>query len=163
MHFDSIMLCRQSAEQQRRVRTCLRATVESRRLFAIILPSLALTLPLLLSGCDNGGDANRYHVSGTVTFNGNPVPQGSIQFLPDSVKGNEGPATNANIVDGRYDTTVSGRGTVGGAHIVVINGFDGQSRPEDELPFGKPLFTEYRTSVDLPQSTGETVNFEVQP
>ncbi len=127
------------------------------------VPLGALWMMLIIGGCGSESGPTRYHVSGTVTHSGTPIPQGVIQFLPDSAKGNEGPAVNANIVQGKYDTTVSGKGTVGGAHVVVINGFDGEARPADELPLGKPLFGEYRTNVDLPQSTGETVNFEVQP
>lgn len=126
-------------------------------------PMAALLLTLLSGGCGSPEGLMRYDVSGTVTHNGTPVPQGVIQFLPDSTKGNQGPAANANIVDGKYDTSVSGKGTIGGAHVVVINGFDGNARPDEELPYGKPLFPEFRTSVDLPLSAGETVNFEVQP
>lgn len=135
----------------------------SRVLLPTCVPMAALLMTLLVGGCGSQDGLMRYDVSGTVTHNGNPVPQGVIQFLPDSTKGNEGPAANANIVQGKYDTSVSGKGTIGGAHIVVINGFDGEARPDEELPYGKPLFPEFRTNVDLPQSTGETVNFEVQP
>lgn len=123
----------------------------------------ASVLMMVLAGCGGDGGPGRYDVSGTVTYNGQPVPEGVIQFRPDSSKKNNGPAVNANIVDGKYDTSDSGKGTVGGPHIVIIRGYDGNARPEDELPHGMPLFGEYTTSAELPKSRGESVNFEVEP
>jgi hypothetical protein len=135
----------------------------AKRLCVAALPLAAATI-LAAAGCGGGSsDVPRFNVSGTVTYKGQPVPDGVIQFLPDSAKGNDGPATNATIVNGSYDTATSGRGTVGGPHIVIIQGFDGQARPEDELPYGMPLFDDYRSHVDLPESDGEVMNFEVQP
>lgn len=123
----------------------------------------ASLLIMVIAGCGGDSGPPRYDVSGTVTYNGQPVPEGVISFRPDGSKGNEGPAANANIIDGKYDTSVAGKGTVGGAHVVIIRGFDGEARPDDELPHGKPLFSEYTTNVDLPKSQGETIDFDVQP
>jgi hypothetical protein len=133
---------------------------QSSRAVAMLASSLLFSA---VAGCGGQSGPARYDFSGTVTYNGQPVPEGAIQFLPDASKGNEGPATNANIVQGKYDTALSGKGPIGGEHIVIINGFDGKARPEDEMPYGSPLFPEYRSTVDLPKTSGETVNFEVQP
>ncbi len=117
-------------------------------------------LPMV--GC--GGDAAgvpRYDVAGTVNFNGQPVPQGTIQFRPDASQGNSGPAGDADIVDGRYDTASVGNGTVGGPHEVIITGFDGKANLDEELPLGMPLFSDYSTKADMPKTAGETVDFEV--
>jgi hypothetical protein len=82
-------------------------------------------------------------------------------FRPDTTKGNSGPAGDADIVDGRYDTATAGHGTVGGPHEVIINGFDGNAKPEEELPFGNPLFSDYSTTADMPATAGGTVDFDV--
>lgn len=113
---------------------------------------------LLLAGCGGPGDVDRFDVSGTITFEGAPVPAGTISFLP--APGNSGPGGTATIQDGAYNTAVDGQGPTGGPHRVVITGFDGNADPANEMPYGKPLFTEYSTEVDLPKQA-TTQDFEV--
>jgi hypothetical protein len=60
---------------------------------------LLAVLPLLvMSGC--GGPDNRAEVSGSISFNGQPLASGSISFVP--AEGNKGPSSGGSIVDGRY-------------------------------------------------------------
>lgn len=128
------------------------------RLCGVVAP--LVILPMV--GCGDGAaGVPRYDVAGTVTFNGQPVPQGTIQFRPDASQGNSGPAGDAEIVDGRYDTASVGNGTVGGPHEVIITGFDGKADPDQELPLGMPLFSDYSTKADMPKTAGGTVDFEV--
>src|SRR3954447_10861772 len=116
----------------------------------------ALPLAAVLVGC---GGERVYHVSGTVTYQGKPVPVGNIVFEPDPSAGNKGPAAFAKIKDGHYDTSLGdARGTVGGPHLVRIQGRDGIAR--GELINGMLLFRDYNTKVDLPKKSGEQ-NFEV--
>jgi hypothetical protein len=122
--------------------------------------AVALLIPLavVLAGC--GGEKS-YHLSGTVSFQGKPVPAGHIVFEPDASAGNSGPAAFAKIKDGHYDTRIlDGRGTVGGPHLVLIHGRDGI--PRGELLNGLPLFRDYNTKVDLPKANGKQ-DFEVTP
>jgi hypothetical protein len=103
---------------------------------------------MLLAGCSRG--PTRYDVSGAVTYQGRPLPAGVIFFTPDIRRGNDGPQGYAIIKEGRYDTTdPGGKGVFGGPHTVRIEGFDG--KPGNELPLGKPLFTDYQTDVDFPK------------
>jgi len=102
---------------------------------------------LLLLGC--GGPA-RYRLTGSVTFNGQPVPAGQILFEPDAAAGNKGPAGSAFIVDGKYDTGKFG--VVGGKYIITINGSDKGG--------AKPLFTGYQVKEELAQQAG-TKDFTV--
>ena len=60
--------------------------------------------------------------------------------------------SEAAIRDGRYDTSESGNGFVGGPHIVRISGFDGVA-PNDDAPYGRPVFLGYEETADLPEGT----------
>jgi len=116
----------------------------------------AALLAVVLAGC---GGERVYPLSGTVTYQGKPVPTGNIVFEPDAAAGNKGPAAFATIKDGHYDTRDgASRGTIGGPHLVRIQGRDGI--PRGELLNGMPLFRDYNTTVDLPKKSGEQ-NFEV--
>jgi hypothetical protein len=88
-----------------------------------------------------------YRVSGNVTYAGKPIPKGLIFFDPQA----EGPQGFANIVDGKYDTTVQGKGVRGGAYNIRVNGFTGIEK--NEAPFGDALFPEYNHigTKDLPK------------
>ena len=114
--------------------------------------SVCWCVSMLIAACVgcSSSDVTRYDVSGTVTFDGQPVPSGSITFQPAT--GNEGPGGIANIKDGKYDTAKEGKGPTGGPHHVTISGYDGNADPGNELPLGRPLFDAYRTEVDLPKA-----------
>ena len=109
-----------------------------------------------LIGC--GGD-DRIDISGTVIFNGKPVPAGRIYFTPDLSKGHDGPQGYAEILDGAFDTSKEGKGPRGGPTIVTIHGYDG-AKEIDSGSQGNPLFLDYHVSIDLPAAT-TTQKFEV--
>lgn len=108
-----------------------------------------LAAVFLTAGCGGPTGPERYQVSGSVQYEGKPVPVGTIVFEPDSSKGNSGPACYAQITAGRY-MSESGKGVIGGPHVVRIDGADGV--PADEMPQGQPLFPEYQTTIDLPKA-----------
>jgi hypothetical protein len=71
-------------------------------------------------GCgDDTGLARRYPVSGTVTYNGNPVEKGRIDFIPAQA---EGRAASGQIADGRYSltTAIPGDGALPGPYKVTV-------------------------------------------
>lgn len=106
---------------------------------------------LAAAGCGGQEGPKRYHVSGQVTWQGNPVPAGTVTFTPDVRKGNSGPQGAAPIRNGRYDTRdAGGRGTTGGPQIVSVRGFDG-SPPTETDPLGRQLFAEHQAEHDLPK------------
>jgi len=117
-----------------------------------VLGALALTA----SGCQDG--LKRVRVSGSVTFQGKPVPYGNVVFEPDKSKGNSGPQGYATIKDGRFDTGLAG-GTAptSGPQVIAIEGY-----PElgNEDPKKGRLVFNHRTSADL---TGKemTLDFDV--
>jgi hypothetical protein len=121
---------------------------------------LAVALACLNAGCQRPEEGPpRFHLSGTVTYDGKPVPKGFINFNP--AEGNSGPASGAPIVDGKYETP-KGKGIIGGPHIVIITGSDGIPYEEsgETVEGGKQLFPRYQTTVDFPKEDGEK-NFEV--
>jgi hypothetical protein len=110
----------------------------------------------VFGGCERGGGGpKRYTVTGTVTFRGQPVPCGRIDFEPDTERGNSGPFGTAEIRQGQY-TTARNRGVVGGPHLVRILGSDGvplKVADEGSIdPRGTRLFREYTENIDLPRS-----------
>ncbi len=111
----------------------------------------------LVTGCGGSDGPPRYDLSGKVDYGGKPVPAGRIALEPDGAKGNSGPPAYAEIKDGRY-ATPGGKGSVGGPHRVRITGFDGQG--SGESPEGARLFSEYRTTAELPKEDG-TLDFGV--
>jgi hypothetical protein len=90
----------------------------------------------------------RYHLSGTITFNGQPIPKGAILFDPDLATGHDGPQGFANIENGQFDTKKGGVGHCGGKVMLRIHGGDGTAVPE--LPFGNALFSETMVPLELP-------------
>ena len=65
------------------------------------LPLLLIVLVAAIAGCD--GSTSLYRVTGEISWQGAPVEDGQINFLPED--GNVHPTT-AKIVNGRYDARV---------------------------------------------------------
>lgn len=116
------------------------------------LVTTLLVAMVFIAGCSRTDGPERYKVSGSVQFKGQPVPAGTIIFEPDPSKGNSGPASYAQIKEGRY-ATERGQGCVGGPCLVRIAGADGV--PVGDLSDGKALFPEYRTAVELPKAASK--------
>jgi hypothetical protein len=74
-----------------------------------------LLTALALAGC--GGSDDRLAVSGTVNFNGSPLDQGSIQFIPTGPGGTPGGSV---ITDGKFSIPRE-RGLRPGKYRVVIS------------------------------------------
>ena len=117
----------------------------------------ALVAAVALAGC---GDAEKlYDVSGTITFEGKPIPKGLIFFDPE--KGTPGTQGFANIEQGKYDTSNpgAGKGIRGGKYSVRVSGFDGVQAPE--APFGKFLFPEHEFKKEF-ASEKQTFDYDVK-
>lgn len=111
----------------------------------------------LTVGCGGSGSTvERFDYSGTVVYEGQPVPRGFVTFAPDTEAGNSGPGGGAPIHNGMYSTKKNGKGIVGGPHSVRIIGYDGvpTTMEGEELADGKPLFPPYETKLDLPKQDG---------
>jgi hypothetical protein len=78
-------------------------TVFTRRIFVILAASGAMVIASC--GRDEEAFGKRYPVSGTVTYNGQPLEKGTISFVPDKGAG----ATGA-IEKGSYTLSTGGEG-----------------------------------------------------
>jgi len=114
-------------------------------------------LAVVCAGCGKSGPT-RYDISGKVSYNGMPVPAGTISFDPE---GQETGGGFASIENGQYDTAKGGRGHLGGQHKVTIAGTTGKRlNPNDPDSGMQTLFLPYESSADLPTSKG-AMDFEV--
>jgi hypothetical protein len=131
----------------------------SRRAAAVSLGGLYLWAAL---GCDRGGPT-RYDVSGTITFNGSPIPAGQIVLNADHQAGNKGPQGRAGIVNGQISIE-DDMGTVAGPQWLQISGYDGQSYKDNEglTRIGKELFPRAYKQVELPKRDMK-LNIRVTP
>jgi hypothetical protein len=120
--------------------------------------AFAVAALFIATGCGSG-EPKLFEISGTLTFEGKPIEAGVIHFEPDAVKGNKGVAGYAEIHGGKYDTAKKGKGVLGGAYSIRINGFDGKVGPE--APFGSALFPEYTEFRDL-KSENQTLDINVK-
>jgi len=93
---------------------------KSRLLFMTAL-SLGFALPLIGCGEDDGL-GERFPVSGTVTYNGEPLKSGTVNFYPEDPKTGRG-ASGGIQEDGSYtlSTQSPGDGAFGGKYKVAIS------------------------------------------
>ena len=121
-----------------------------------------LALLASVAGCGGGDDGpERFKLSGTVTYDGKPVPTGFVTLIPDIAAGNSGPGGGAAIINGRFETS-DGKGSVGGPHRIRIVGYSGipTHMEGEDLPDGVPLFPQFETTATLPKQYSEH-NFEI--
>jgi hypothetical protein len=95
----------------------------------VILKRLAVIFLVIAAGCRGNSGPERISVSGKVTFQGQPVEDGQIRFVPQA--GTIAPVTIEAIKKGVYDTVGSG-GVPVGTHRVEIRGYD----PKEPAPKG---------------------------
>ncbi|MHC2066797.1 hypothetical protein ACYFX5_04955 [Bremerella sp. T1] len=114
---------------------------------------LAFAVLVLLSGCTSQKASDIYSISGTISYDGKPLPKGNISFAPDASKNNQGPGVTAEITDGKYETP-DGKGISGGPYVLTINGYDGVPIASGEGGMdrmGKMMFEAYELKADLPR------------
>jgi hypothetical protein len=114
----------------------------------LILLAVALSL-VALTGC---GGERRVSVAGNVTLDGEPIPEGSITFIPD--QGNHGPTAGGEIIDGEYRVE-SASGPMTGPHRVEIRATvrTGRSVPDPRFPGAR--IEEVRDLIPARYKTGK--------
>jgi len=93
--------------------------------FAIALTVSAMVVVMGCSG-DDTGLGRRYKVTGKVTYNGAPVPHGTVNFIPSKPPSPEGRAATGQIKDGSYSLSTTGNddGALPGEYNVAIVSMD---------------------------------------
>jgi hypothetical protein len=101
-------------------------------------------------GCNPGG-VKRYQVSGTVTFDGQPVAEGEIRFSPDSTKGNTGPQGYAAIENGKFKTLKETGVIVGPmyATVTAVDPIKGEEK-NDGSSSRKIIFENWNYAFEMP-------------
>lgn len=96
-----------------------------------VWPPLAIALSfsaaVIVVGCgDDSGLGRRYKVTGKVTYNGAPVPHGTVNFIPVKPPPPEGRAAAGEIKDGVYSLSTAGGndGALPGDYNVAIVAMD---------------------------------------
>lgn len=120
--------------------------------------SLGVLLLTMLLGCGAPEGPAKFDVSGNVTYQGKPVPTGTVTFYPNTEKGTSGPTAQAKIVDGKYDTRSEfSKPTIAGNLIIVVDGFEAP-RPNEEVP--TPLFKPFQMEFEMPAES-KILNIDV--
>jgi len=94
----------------------MQVSVQSR-----FFPAVLAGLLVVIAGCNSAKPiAGSVPVSGTVTFNGQPLEQGEVWFAPES--GGKGQPATGQIKNGKFTmvTTASSPGVVAGKYKVSI-------------------------------------------
>jgi hypothetical protein len=105
---------------------------------------------LVVIGC-NPGSLKRYQVSGTVTFDGQPVAEGEIRFSPDNTKGNTGPQGYAAIKNGNFKTLKETGVIVGPmyATVTAVDPIKGEEK-NDGSSSRKIIFENWNYAFEMP-------------
>jgi hypothetical protein len=119
-----------------------------------------LVLILSVAGCGGGpvGAEGTYELSGTIEYEGNPIPAGTIMFVPAGGQPKNAAVGIAEITDGHYKTA-PGRGVFGGSYTLRLTAHDDNPVPvpdadpsEGPTEQPTPLFPpESEMKVDLPK------------
>jgi hypothetical protein len=148
---------------------CVKRT--KRMLWCVACPLLGLALAMALNGCGGDRGPERIIVSGTVTYNGKPVPEATIEFIP--VQTSSMPVSGAVVANGRYKVDNKG-GVPVGTHKVIIAAYHQAKsipKPDEATPLHPVGLYQYipekynaktQLEVSVPPGSGPiTKNFEL--
>ncbi|WP_417377015.1 hypothetical protein [Gimesia maris] len=118
---------------------------------------------LTLTGCFGGSAEHieRAAVSGSVTYDGKPLPEGSIQFVPDvdaAGKPVRGKLAQALIKDGSYSLSVE-EGPAVGNNKVLINAIRNTGKFEESDGQKTEIMQQY---IPARYNTQTTLKYEVK-
>ena len=94
-----------------------------------------LLLATLLLGCGPGNPLGRRAISGSVSLDGAPLDQGSIEFAPQETRGGVG--TGAMVLNGQYQIPTL-KGLPPGKYVVRISSAEPREESSSKRPTGPP-------------------------
>jgi len=117
--------------------------------------ALTLLVAAISGGCGNGDRFQRTIVTGTITYDGQPIPKGAIWFVPTESVGNQAPTGFARIEDGRF-ATERAKSPITGRYTIKVTGFDGAEPTAAEKAellssdfLGHAIFPEYVQEAEI--------------
>lgn len=134
-----------------------------------------LCVAVIVSGCSGGGaKPATIKVRGKVTYNGQPVTEGTVNFVPASAKsgGPTHPALGTIKPDGTYEVSSFGgtRGIVPGEYVVTVQTFGDISLENPQAPrssktplkYADPNTSDLRATIPANQRGALELNFELK-
>jgi hypothetical protein len=131
---------------------------------------LAITAGCFFTGCESG-TAPLAPVSGKVLYQNQPLPRGTIVFVPDADRGNNGPLAQGSIqAGGNYAVQTEGKpGAAPGWYRVTViaveapAGFYPGRSPRSLVPekYRDPQLSDLACEVKAGQENG--INFNLTP
>ena len=100
---------------------------------------------VLLAGCGRRSTLRRLPLAGSVTFAGQPVDDGLIEFIP--VDSTPGPSFGGLVKAGRYAVPAAQGGHTGGTYRVQINGSRASGKT---FTVNTQVFTPDGTKMEVP-------------
>lgn len=110
---------------------------------------MVITFAVCCTGCGSGAPKT-VAVTGTVKFDGKPLPDGTITFMSMGEKGEFGrPATGVLNKEGKYklSTFAPGDGALPGKYQVVVVSNSGVPSPEDIAEKGPQLLPQSQRAI----------------
>jgi hypothetical protein len=94
-------------------------------------------------------------VSGTVTLDGQPLPRGTVQFVPDTAQGTEGPSGVGYIdEEGHFEITTAGvQGAIIGHHKISVKAE--ADYDQTQISMGPSLIPRRYNNPDTSELTAE--------
>jgi len=117
-----------------------------------------LVLCVVASGCGNRPNLPpTARVSGTVTLDGQPLPRGTVQFVPDTAQGTAGPSGVGCIdEEGRFEISTAGvQGAIVGHHKISVTAE--AEYDQTQISMGRSLIPR---RYNNPDSSGLTAEVE---
>ena len=127
-----------------------------------VVRGLAWAAMVWLTGCGGGGGAGTSAVTGTITYNGQPVKEVTVTFTPTAGRSAMGITDN----QGKFSlsTFKTGDGAVAGTHKVTITGGPGAKPPPmpgtPEAANYKPEPLPFPAKYSDPRQSDLTANVE---
>jgi hypothetical protein len=120
---------------------------------------VAVATALATSGCGGGGDnLPRQEVSGTVTLIGQPLAQGTIQFMPMSQE--QGTLAGGEVKDGKFTIDREAGPVPGGYKVMIFSSGGASMGPTEEMPGRAPPPT--KELIPPQYNAATTLNVEVK-
>lgn len=110
---------------------------------------------LLILGCNRSGRS----LSGAATYDGRPIPHGSIMFEPDEAKGARGAGGAADIVDGIFRTRKN-TDLKNGFYRITVYGYDPDLNKDNSMDIDTSLFPPYAMELEVTSET-KTIDIDV--